>query len=113
MTHRYLYLGTKGTDPRYVGDQCDPVLRADGRVVRGRGNQLVTFADGTVAVVVGRRLRLTEEARLSNGTDPRLTRGTSRRSASAERLRADGACVEGGAAPRPSTAVNSKTRLSR
>lgn len=64
---RYVYLGDRLTDPRLVGQPCDPIRRADGRVVVGSGkgtprNQLVRFADGTLAVVLGRRLRLAEKA---------------------------------------------------
>ena len=60
---RYVYFGDKFTDPRLVGQPCDPIRRADGRVVVGSGkgvprNQLVRFADGTLAVVLGRRLRV-------------------------------------------------------
>ncbi len=54
---RYIYLGCKDTDPALKGAPCDPVLRADGRCVVGRGNQLVRFADGLARVVVRRRLR--------------------------------------------------------
>lgn len=70
MTHRYVYLGARpGTDPRYVGQECDPVRRPDGRVLRARGNQLVRFSNGDEVVVVARRLRLTEKA-----TQPALLR---------------------------------------
>ena len=54
---RYVYLGTPMTDPRLKGMDCDPVLRPDGTVVRGGGNQLVVFADGVRRVVAARRLR--------------------------------------------------------
>jgi hypothetical protein len=66
---RYVYLGAKGTDPRWVGRPCDPVRRADGKVIVGRStgprNQLVRFADGSEVrevVVSARRLRLTSKA---------------------------------------------------
>ena len=55
---RYVYLGAMGTDPALVGQPCDPVRRADGRCIVGRGAQLVRFADGGARVVVRRRLRL-------------------------------------------------------
>jgi hypothetical protein len=60
---RYVYLGGPMTDPHYVGQLCDPVRRADGKVIVGSGkgvprNQLVRFEDGTEVVVLGRRLRL-------------------------------------------------------
>lgn len=63
---RYVYLGDRLTDPRWVNQSCDPVLRSDGRrvtVIRGRRprNQLVVFGDGTEVVVLGRRLRLAEK----------------------------------------------------
>ena len=60
---RYIYLGDKigrfyGCTER-DGQPCDPVLRPDGRVIRGRNrNQLVQWADGTHDVVPGRYLRL-------------------------------------------------------
>lgn len=64
---RYVYLGDKFTDSRLVGQPCDPIRRVNGRVVVGSGkgtprNQLVRFADGTLAVVLGRRLRLAQKA---------------------------------------------------
>lgn len=64
---RYVYLGDRLTDPRFVGQSCDPVYRADRNpvtVIVGRRprNQLVRFADGTEAVVLARRLRLTDGA---------------------------------------------------
>ncbi len=61
--HSYIYLGTQGTAPALRCQWCDPVRRADGKCVRGRGGALVTFTDGTRAVVVARRLRLTEKLR--------------------------------------------------
>lgn len=75
MTHRYVYVGDRLTDPRYIRQPCDPVLRPDGKCIVGRKprNQLVRFADGNEVVVLGRRLRLTKEARPSNGPDLRLT----------------------------------------
>lgn len=58
---RYVYLGDKLTDPRLVGQPCDPVLRADGTclVSQKPRNQLVVFTTGEQVVVLGRRLRLT------------------------------------------------------
>lgn len=60
---RYIYLGDRLTDPMYVGQPCDPVMRRDRTpvtVIRGTRprNQLVVFANGTEVVVLGRRLRL-------------------------------------------------------
>ena len=55
---RYLYLGTRQSDPRLRGQPCDPVRRPDGKCIVGRGNQLVRFADGRRVVVVRRRLRV-------------------------------------------------------
>jgi hypothetical protein len=64
---RYLYLGDRLTDPRLVGQPCDPIRRSDGRVVVGSGkgtprNQLVKFSSGELVVVPARRLRLNREA---------------------------------------------------
>ena len=60
---RYTYLGDKLTDPALVNQPCDPIRRADGRVLRGRNrNAAVRFADGREVVVLGRHLRLTESA---------------------------------------------------
>lgn len=64
--HRYVYLGDKLTDPRLVGQPCDPVFRTTGKrevcvVGSGMGvprNQLVKFSTGELAVVPARRLRL-------------------------------------------------------
>lgn len=59
---RYVYLGTVGTDPALKGAPCDPVRRADGKCIVGRGKALVTF-DGTDKVaVLRRRLRLRRAA---------------------------------------------------
>jgi len=59
---RYEYLGTEGTDPALVGMACDPVRnRKTGKCVTGRGNALVRFADGSVRVVILRRLRVRGE----------------------------------------------------
>jgi hypothetical protein len=55
---RYVYLGTRETDPSLKGQACDPVRDERGRCIRGRGNQLVRFADGRQIAVVARRLRV-------------------------------------------------------
>jgi hypothetical protein len=75
MNHpRYVYTGSstaevlaehfEGLDLRR-GHLCDPVRRADGRVVRscraGIANALVRFEDGHVTTVSPRRLRLVEK----------------------------------------------------
>ena len=54
---RYVYLGDRLTDRALVGLPCEPVRRADGKCVVGRGKALVLFADGTRHVVLRRRLR--------------------------------------------------------
>jgi hypothetical protein len=61
---RYVYLGDKLTDPRLVGQPCDPIRRADGKCVVSRRprNQLVRFVDGSLVVVLARRLRLGNRA---------------------------------------------------
>lgn len=46
---------------------CEPVKRND-KCVIGRGNQLVRFSDGALAVVVRRALRLREKCRIHKGT---------------------------------------------
>lgn len=56
---RYVYLGDKHTRLDLEGRPCDPVLRPDRQVIRGRNrNQLVVFDTGERAVVAGRFLRL-------------------------------------------------------
>lgn len=57
---RYTYLGDALTDPRFVGMQCDPVRRADGRCVISQqmATALVVDAFGRRYVVPRRRLRL-------------------------------------------------------
>lgn len=57
---RYVYLGTKETARELIGQHCEPILRPDGKCVVGRGGQLVRFDDGSVRVVVRRRLRVVE-----------------------------------------------------
>ena len=60
---RYVYLGDRSTDKTLVGRACDPVRRADGKCIRGRGSQLVVFeGENKPRVVIARRLRLTERA---------------------------------------------------
>lgn len=54
---RYIYLGTRGTDPELVGQECD-------LVAWHRSKALVRFAGGVRVVVIGRRLR-----RIKGGTD--------------------------------------------
>lgn len=58
---RYVYLGDRMTAPRWKGQACDPVRRADGKCVVGRSMQVVRFADGTVMGVLRRRLRVSKE----------------------------------------------------
>jgi hypothetical protein len=55
---RYVYLGDRWTDPALKNQPCEPVRRADGKCIRGRGSQLVRFADGLARVVIARRLRV-------------------------------------------------------
>jgi hypothetical protein len=55
---RYLYLGDKLTRPDLKGAECDPIRRADGKCVVGRGKALVRFATGERVVVLRRRLRV-------------------------------------------------------
>lgn len=55
---RYTYLGDSLTASTLIGQPCDPVRRADGRCVVGRGKALVRFGDGRSVVVLRRRLRL-------------------------------------------------------
>jgi hypothetical protein len=55
---RYVYLGDRHTAAEFRHQPCDPVRRPDGKCVRGRGAQLVRFADGREVVVVARRLRV-------------------------------------------------------
>lgn len=55
---RYVYLGDRATDPSLKNQPCEPVRRADGKCIRGRGSQLVRFADGLARVVIARRLRV-------------------------------------------------------
>ena len=57
---RYVYLGDRLTCPTLKGQPCDPVRRADGKCVVGRGSQLVRFADGVQRIVIRRRLRVVE-----------------------------------------------------
>lgn len=55
---RYLYLGDRWTDARWIGRECDPVRRADGRCIVGKSKALVIFDCGTRVVVMRRRLRV-------------------------------------------------------
>ena len=58
---RYVYLGDKLTRSELRGQPCDPVRRPDGRCIVGQGKALVRFEDGTLAIVLRRRLRLRKE----------------------------------------------------
>ncbi len=54
--NNYIYLGDRFTDNRFKDQQCIAVRRR-GKCIRGRnGNMLVSF-NGTLCVVLGRRLR--------------------------------------------------------
>jgi hypothetical protein len=55
---RYVYLGDRMTAPELKKQPCDPVRRADGKCIRGRGSMLVVFADGLPRVVIARLLRI-------------------------------------------------------
>lgn len=56
---KYTYRGDRLS--AYRGCQCDPVLNAKGKCIRGRnGNMLVKMADGTQVVVLARLLRKNE-----------------------------------------------------
>lgn len=57
---RYVYLGDRLTDPALVGQQCDPVRRADGKCIVSQrmATALVRFADGRERVVARRCLRV-------------------------------------------------------
>lgn len=59
---RYTYVGRPGRITGRYGQPCNPVRRADGRCIMGRKprNQLVVFADGALACVPARCLRLTK-----------------------------------------------------
>ena len=63
-TMRYVYPGDKLTRPELRGQPCDPVRRRDGRCIVGQGKALVRFADGTLCIVLRRRLRLKEKGGL-------------------------------------------------
>ena len=65
---RYVYLGDRLTAAALKGQPCDPVRRADGKCIVGRGAQLVRFADGSERVVVRRRLRV-QPARAEAGRE--------------------------------------------
>jgi hypothetical protein len=62
---RYVYLGTRATDPALKGQRCDPIRDERGRCIRGRGNALVRFSDGRQIAVVARRLRLAVKYRIA------------------------------------------------
>jgi len=56
---RYIYLGDRFTDPRYVKAPCDAVRRPDGKCIVGRNaTMLVTFDGVEPVVVLRRRLRV-------------------------------------------------------
>jgi hypothetical protein len=55
---KYTYRGDRLTAPDLRGMACDPVLRADGKCIRGKnGNMLVIDGQGRRWVVLGRQLR--------------------------------------------------------
>lgn len=57
---RYTYLGDSMTEPSFIGMQCDPVRRKDGKCVINikLATALVQDASGNRFVVLRRRLRL-------------------------------------------------------
>ena len=58
---RYVYLGDRWSGDAWRGASCDPLRDARGKAVVGRGNAAVVRADGSVAIVNRRRLRLREK----------------------------------------------------
>lgn len=61
---KYTYRGDRMTAPELRGMQCDPVLRADGRCVRGKNaNMLVVDGQGNRYVVLARQLRKNDGAK--------------------------------------------------
>lgn len=58
---RYVYLGDRLTDPRLVGQPCNPVFTVSGKCVVGGSKQLVRFSTGELVVVLRRRLRRAEK----------------------------------------------------
>lgn len=58
---RYIYFGDKLTAQRLHNMPCDPVRRADGKCIVGRGSALVADKFGRKYVVLRRRLRLKEK----------------------------------------------------
>ena len=71
---RYVYLGDRLTAPEFKGQPCDPVRRADGKCIRGRGAMLVRFSDGLPRVVIARLLRVRGEEN-DNAHRPRSAGG--------------------------------------
>jgi hypothetical protein len=57
MTQFYTYRGDRLTDPRLKGATCEAVRDGRGKCIRGKGNMLVRFESGEVAVVLGNQLR--------------------------------------------------------
>lgn len=57
---RYTYLGDKLTAPAFIGMQCDPVRRPDGRCIISHkmASALVIDDQGRKHVLLRRRLRL-------------------------------------------------------
>lgn len=55
---RYVYLGDRWTDPRWINRPCDPVRRDDGKCIVGKSKALVVFDQGEKVVVMRRRLRV-------------------------------------------------------
>lgn len=56
----YIYHGDKlaKSESRYAGQHCNPILRPNGKCIRGKnGNMLVIF-DGVPVVVLARQLRI-------------------------------------------------------
>lgn len=58
--HRYVYLGSKDTDPILLNMACNPVRRPDGKCVVSvkMATALVEDVNGKRHVVLRRRLRL-------------------------------------------------------
>jgi hypothetical protein len=63
---RYIYLGDRLTDPRFIGAACEPVYNTRGKCIVGAGKALVIFSWGEKVVVLRRRLRLASKWQLQN-----------------------------------------------
>jgi hypothetical protein len=57
MKRTYTYRGDRMTDPELKGQECDAIVRPDGKCIRGKNSNMLISFNGKPVVVLARQLR--------------------------------------------------------